>query len=95
MPGSRALADPDQALERASARRLQPGGPVGPSTSDGDRVMDNRGASPLRILLIAAAVLIAIVFVAFGQLYIALAIFVFALIFGAAALFARARTPTD
>ena len=57
--------------------------------------MDNRGASPLRILLIAAAVLIAIVFVAFGQLYIALAIFVFALIFGAAALFSRAKTPTD
>ena len=57
--------------------------------------MDNRGASPLRILLIVAAVLIAFVFIAFGQLYIALAVFVFALIFGAAALFARAKTPTD
>ena len=33
--------------------------------------MDNRGASPLRIILIVAAVLVAIVFAFFGQLYFA------------------------
>ena len=57
--------------------------------------MDNRGASPLRIVLIVAAVLVAIVFVFFGQLYLAGGILVAAIIFAVAALFARAKTPTD
>ena len=57
--------------------------------------MANTGASPLRVLLIVAAVLIAIVFVFMGQLYIALALGAIAVFFALAALFARAKTPTD
>ncbi|HEX2205443.1 MAG TPA: hypothetical protein VHG91_19185 [Longimicrobium sp.] len=57
--------------------------------------MDNRGASPLRILLVLAAVMVAVVFFMFGQLYIAGALVVAALFFGFAALFARAKTPSD
>ena len=57
--------------------------------------MNNRGVSPLRIILVIAAVLVAIVFVFFGQLYLAIGVLVAALIVGAAALFSRAKTPTD
>jgi hypothetical protein len=57
--------------------------------------MNNHGASPLRIIVSAAAVLVAFVFIFFGQLYLALAILAFGVIFGAAALFSRVRTPTD
>jgi hypothetical protein len=51
--------------------------------------------SPLRVLLIAAAVLIGIVFVFMGQLFFAGALLIAALIVGVASLFARAKTPTD
>ena len=57
--------------------------------------MDNKGASPLRIILTVAAVLVAIVFVFFGQLYLAGGVVVAAIIFLVAALFSRAKTPTD
>lgn len=57
--------------------------------------MDNRGASPLRIILIVAAVLVAIVFVFFGQLYLAGGVVGAAIILFAAALFSRDKTPTD
>jgi uncharacterized membrane protein YGL010W len=57
--------------------------------------MDNRGASPLRIILTVAAVLVAIVFAFFGQLYLAGGIVVAALILLVAMGFARAKTPTD
>jgi hypothetical protein len=57
--------------------------------------MNASGASPLRILLTIAAALIAVVFVLMGQLFFAGAVVVAALIFGVAALFSRAKTPTD
>ena len=57
--------------------------------------MNNKGASPLRIILIVAAVLVAIVFAFFGQLYLAGGIVVAALILLVAVGFARAKTPTD
>ena len=57
--------------------------------------MDKRGASPLRIILAVAALLVAFVFITMGQLYFAGALIVAALILGFAALFARARTPSD
>ena len=57
--------------------------------------MDNKGASPLRIILIVAAVLVAIVFAFFGQLYFAYFLGIVALVLGAVMLFTRAKTPTD
>jgi hypothetical protein len=57
--------------------------------------MNQKGASPFRILLIAAAMMIGIVFLMMGQLFFAGAVLVAALILGVAALFARAKTPTD
>jgi hypothetical protein len=57
--------------------------------------MDNRGASPLRIILIVAAVLIAIVFAFFGQLYFAYFLGAAAIVLGLVMLFTRAKTPTD
>ena len=57
--------------------------------------MDDRGASPLRILLTIAAVLIAIVFIFMGQLYFGLFVLVVAIGLGIAMLFSRAGTPTD
>ena len=57
--------------------------------------MDNRGASPLRIILIVAAVLVAIVFAFFGQLYFAYFLGVVAIVLAAIMLFARSKTPTD
>lgn len=57
--------------------------------------MTNKGPSPLKVLLIAAAVLIAIVFVFMGQLFFAGALVVAAVIFGVAMLFSRTKTPTD
>ncbi len=58
-------------------------------------MLDRRGASPLRILVTIAAILIAVVFIFMGQLYFGLAVLAFAVFFGIAALFARARTPSD
>ncbi|HEX2207210.1 MAG TPA: hypothetical protein VHG93_05970 [Longimicrobium sp.] len=57
--------------------------------------MDNRGASPLRIVLIVAAVLIAIVFAFFGQLYFAYFLGAVAIVMAIIVLFARSKTPTD
>ncbi len=57
--------------------------------------MDNRGASPLRIILIIAAVLIAIVFAFFGQLYFAYFLGAAVIVIGLVMLFTRSRTPTD
>jgi hypothetical protein len=57
--------------------------------------MDNRGASPVRILLTLAAVMIAVVFIFFGQLYFGLFVLVVAIGLGIAMLFSRAKTPTD
>lgn len=57
--------------------------------------MDNRGASPLKIVLIVAAVLIAIVFAFFGQLYFAYFLGAAAIVLAAIMLFAKAKTPTD
>ena len=57
--------------------------------------MTKKGPSPLKLLLIAAAVMIAIVFVFMGQLYFAGALVVAAVIFGVAMLFSRTKTPTD
>jgi hypothetical protein len=57
--------------------------------------MDNRGASPLRIILIVAAVLVAIVFAFFGQLYFAYFLGVVAIVLAVIMLFARSKTPTD
>ena len=57
--------------------------------------MDNRGASPLQIILIVAAVLVAIVFAFFGQLYFAYFLGVVAIVLAAIMLFARSKTPTD
>jgi uncharacterized membrane protein len=57
--------------------------------------MDNRGASPLRIILIIAAVLVAIVFAFFGQLYFAYFLGIVAIALALIALFTRAKTPTD
>ena len=58
-------------------------------------MMDNRGASPLRILLTIAAILIAIVFIFMGQLYFGLFVLVVAIGLGVAMLFSRVKTPTD
>lgn len=57
--------------------------------------MTRKGPSPLKVLLIAAAVMIAIVFVFMGQLFFAGALVVAAVIFGVAMLFSRTKTPTD
>jgi hypothetical protein len=57
--------------------------------------MDNRGASPLRIILIIAAVLVAIVFAFFGQLYFAYFLGVVAIVLVLVMLFTRSKTPTD
>jgi len=57
--------------------------------------MDNRGASPLRIILIVAAVLVAIVFAFFGQLYFAYFLGAVAIVLALVMLFARSKTPTD
>ena len=57
--------------------------------------MDNRGASPLRIVLIAAAVLSAVMLVFLGQIGIGIAAILIVVILAAALLFARAKTPTD
>jgi len=57
--------------------------------------MDNRGASPLRILLTIAAVMIALVFIFMGQLYFGLFVLVAAIGLGIAMLFSRAKTPSD
>jgi uncharacterized membrane protein HdeD (DUF308 family) len=57
--------------------------------------MDNKGASPLKIILIVAAVLVAIVFAFFGQLYFAYFLGIVAIVLGVVMLFTRAKTPTD
>ena len=57
--------------------------------------MDNRGASPLRIVLIVAAVLIAIVFAFFGQLDFAYFLGAAAIVIGLITVFAKAKTPSD
>ncbi len=57
--------------------------------------MDNRGASPLRILLTIAGILVALVFIFMGQLYFGLFVLVAAIGFLVAMLFSRAKTPTD
>jgi hypothetical protein len=57
--------------------------------------MGNRGASPLRILLTIAAVMIALVFIFMGQLYFGLFVLVAAIGLGIAMLFSRAKTPSD
>lgn len=56
---------------------------------------DRRGQAAFRIILIVAAILVAIVFGFMGQLFLAGGIVVLALIVGVAALFSRAKTPTD
>jgi hypothetical protein len=57
--------------------------------------MDSRGASPLKIILIIAAVLVAIVFAFFGQLYFAYFLGIVALVLVLVMVFTRAKTPTD
>lgn len=57
--------------------------------------MDNRGASPLKIILIIAAVLVAIVFAFFGQLYFAYFLGIVAIVLVLVMAFTRAKTPTD
>ena len=57
--------------------------------------MDNKGASPLRIILIVAAVLVAIVFAFFGQLYFAYFLVAAVIVLGLVMLFTRSKTPTD
>jgi hypothetical protein len=57
--------------------------------------MDNRGASPLRIILIIAAVLVAIVFAFFGQLYFAYFLGAVAIALVVVMAFTRSKTPTD
>jgi hypothetical protein len=57
--------------------------------------MDNRGASPPRIILIIAAVLVAIVFALFGQRYFAYFLGIVAIALALVALFTRAKTSTD
>jgi hypothetical protein len=57
--------------------------------------MNNRGASPLRIILIIAAVLVAIVFAFFGQLYFAYFLGAAAIVLALVMLFNRSKTPTD
>jgi hypothetical protein len=57
--------------------------------------MNNKGASPLRIILIVAALLVAIVFAFFGQLYFAYFMGIVAIVLGVVMLFTRAKTPTD
>ncbi len=57
--------------------------------------MDNRGASPLRIVLIVAAVLVAIVFAFFGQLYFAYFLGAVAIVLVLVMAFTRSKTPTD
>ena len=57
--------------------------------------MNNKGASPLRIILIVAAVLVAIVFAFFGQLYFAYFLGIVAIVLGVVMLFTRSKTPTD
>ena len=57
--------------------------------------MNNKGASPLRIILIVAAVLVAIVFAFFGQLYFAYFLGAAVIVMGLVMLFTRSKTPTD
>jgi hypothetical protein len=57
--------------------------------------MNRKRPSALRILLSIAAILVAVVFIGMGQLLLAVAVVVAAVIFGVAALFSRAKTPTD
>jgi hypothetical protein len=57
--------------------------------------MDDKGASPLRIILIVAAVLVAIVFAFFGQLYFLYFVVAAAIVLGLVMLFTRSKTPTD
>jgi hypothetical protein len=62
---------------------------------DGACTDDDKGASRLWIILIVAALLVAIVFAFFGQLYFAYFLGIVALVLGAVMLFTRAKTPTD
>ncbi|HYW12848.1 MAG TPA: hypothetical protein VE871_12900 [Longimicrobium sp.] len=57
--------------------------------------MDDRGASPLEVVLVVAAALVAIVFAFFGQLYLAYFLGIVAIVPGVVMLFTRAKTPTD
>jgi uncharacterized membrane protein len=57
--------------------------------------MDNRGASPLRIILTVAAVLVAIIFAFFGQLYFAYFLGIVAIALAVIVLFTRSKTPSD
>jgi membrane protein implicated in regulation of membrane protease activity len=57
--------------------------------------MDNKGASPLKIILIVAAVLVAIVFAFFGQLYFLYFAVAAIIVLGLVMLFTRSKTPTD
>jgi hypothetical protein len=56
--------------------------------------MNERGVSALGVMLIAAALMIALVFVFLGQWFFVIVLAV-AVIVGGAALFSRARTPVD
>jgi hypothetical protein len=57
--------------------------------------MNDSGASTLRVVLILAAVMAAIVLFVAGQLWIGIPFLAFAAIVGGATLFNRAKTPTD
>jgi hypothetical protein len=57
--------------------------------------MNRRGASALRIVLVLAAVLAAVILFAAGQLWLGIPFAIFAAILGIGAAFSRARTPSD
>jgi hypothetical protein len=57
--------------------------------------MDNRGASAFGVVLVVAAVLAAVVLLYAGQLWLAIPFAIFGAIIGLAALFNRAKTPSD
>jgi hypothetical protein len=57
--------------------------------------MNRSGASPLRIVLVIAALLAGIVLVGAGQLWLGIPFAIFAAIIGVAAVSSRAKTPTD
>lgn len=64
-------------------------------TPDGACTDGQPGRVFLEVILIVAAVLVAIVFAFFGQLYFAYFLGIVAIVLGVAMLFTRAKTPTD
>ena len=57
--------------------------------------MNSKGVSMLRVLVTLALVLGVVITAVAGQLWLAIPFAIFAAIVGAAAVFSRAKTPTD